>query len=335
MTSQLRHQAAMTKYLLIGGNGVIGHFVARRLVAQGHRPIVMSRGGDTTLIADIVDDCDLMRADMTDAARVNEVVRDGGVTHILHLGAALPSVTEIDPIAAIRLNLEGSANVLEAARKNGVKRVVMASSKAVYGEVSGEYRAPTNRPIPESQSDPATMYGITKFSSEMLGRWYARTHGFEFIALRFAATVGPGKIARHGGSYSRYSVVLEHAMGGKPVVIRNGADAVCDVIFNDEAARGIVCAMQSSSARHDVYNIATGTGFTLRDYAAAVKRRFPAAEISFDELKAGAGSGSGDFVLDPARARDELQFIADSNLDNIVGGYVSTMELLGLAPDLH
>ncbi len=324
----------MSKYLLIGGNGVIGHFVARRLVGQGHRPIVLSRGGDTTLIADIVNQCELVRADMTDAAAMDNVVRQHDVTHILHLGAALPSVTEVDPMAAIRLNMEGTANVLEAARNNGVRRVVMASTKAVYGEVAGEYRAPTLRPVPESRANPATMYGITKYGSEMLGQWYARAHGIEFIALRFGATIGPGKIARHGGSYSRYSVVLEHAMGGKPVVIRNGADAVCDVIFNDEAARGIVAALQVDKPRHGVYNIATGTGFTLRDYAAAVKRRFPSADITVDDPKPGSGSGSGDFILDPTLAREDLGFSADANVDNIVAGYVAAMVRLGLTPDL-
>lgn len=325
----------MSNYLLIGGNGVIGHFVARRLVGQGLRPVVMSRSGDTGLIADIAQQCESVRADITDPLSVDEVVRSHGITHILHLGAALPSVTEVDPVAAIRLNMEGTANVLEAARKHAVKRVVMASTKAVYGEVTGDHRAPTLRPVPESLANPSTMYGITKYSCEMLGRWYARNHGVEFIALRFGATVGPGKIARHGGSYSRYSVMLEHSMGGKPVVIRQGADAPCDVIFNDEAARGIVCTLQVEKPKHDVYNIATGTGFTLRDYAAAVTRRFPSAQITVSDTAAGTGSGSGDFFLDPTLAREDLGFSASSDVDAVVAGYVATMERLGLAPDLR
>ena len=322
----------MHKYLVVGGNGVIGHFVARRLVKEGHRPVIMSRGGDTTLISDILNQCDNVRGDMTDAKSVDDIVRTHRISHIVHLGAALPSVTEVNPAAAIRLNVEGTANVLEAARSNGVKRVVMASTKAVYGRVKGEFQAPTYAPVPETLAAPETVYGITKWTSELLGRWYRKNHGIEFIALRFAATIGPGKIARHGGSYSRYSVIVESAMAGKPVEINSGADAVCDALFNDEGARGVICALQARDPKYDVYNIATGTGFTLRAFAAVVKRRYPEAEISISpDARDG---GASNFILDASRAREDLNFVADSSIDRIVAAYVSTMQLLGLAPDV-
>jgi UDP-glucose 4-epimerase len=320
----------MNKYLLIGGNGVIGHFVARRLVGEGHRPIVMSRGGDTTLISDILDQCVNVRADMTDRAALDNIVGSNGVTHIVHLGAALPSVTEVDPIAATRLNIEGTVNVLEAAKTHGVKRVVMASTKAVYGRVSGQHAAPTYLPVPETAADPVTVYGITKRTCELLGRWYQKTHGIEFIALRFAATIGPGKIARHGGSYSRYSVVVENAMAGKPVDIPSGADEVCDLLYNDEAARGVICALHASQPLHDIYNIATGTGFTMRQYAEAVRRLYPDADISIGNKP----STNANFVHDVSRARTDLGFVSDANVDHIVRDYIATMRLLGLTPDI-
>lgn len=322
----------MEKYLVIGGNGVIGHFVARRLVRQGHRPVIMSRGGDTTLIADILARCDNLRGDMTDAKLVDQIVRTNRISHIVHLGAVLPSVSEVNPPLAIRLNVEGTANVLEAAKNNGVKRVVMASSKGVYGRAKGQYDAPSYTPIPETLADPDNVYGISKWTSELLGRWYRQKHGVEFVALRFGATIGPGKIARHGGSFSRYSVVIENAMAGKPVEINSGADAICDGLFNDEAARGVICALQTPDVKHDVYNIATGTGFTLREYAAAVTRLYPKADISIPSNT--RSSGAGNIVLDVSRARADLDFVADSNVDRMLEAYVCTMKLLGLAPDV-
>ena len=320
----------MNKYLIVGGNGVIGHFVARRLVRAGHRPVIMSRGGDTTLINDIRPRCDNLRGDITDRKSVDDIVGSNGITHIVHLGAALPSLTEVDPAAATRLNIEGTANILEAAKNHGVKRVVMASSKAVYGNVSGEYAAPAYRPVPETASNPVTVYGITKWTCELLGQWYQQTHGIEFIALRFGATIGPGKIARHGGSYSRYSVVVENAMAGKPVNIKSGADEVCDILYNDEAARGLICALDAPKPKHSVYNIATGTGFTMRQYADAVKRLYPGADISIGR----APSQGVNFVLDGSRAQGDLDFTADSDVDHIVRDYVATMRLLGLEPDM-
>jgi len=322
----------MHKFLVIGGNGVLGHFVTRGLVKEGHRPVVLSRGGDATLIVDVLKHCDNVRGDITDRKFIDDIVRTHSISHIVHLAAALPSIAEVDPAAAIRLNVEGTAHVLEAARNNGVKRVVMASTKAVYGRVKGSFAPPTYAPVPETCAAPETVYGISKWTSELLGRWYANKYGIEFVALRFGATIGPGKIARHGGSFSRYSVIIESAMAGKPVVIDSGADEICDGLFNAEAARGVICALLADKPKFDVYNIATGTGFTLREYAAAVKRLFPEASISV-----GTDSrppSTSNFILDASRAREEWDFVADSSVDHIVAAYVSTMQLLGLAPDV-
>lgn len=318
--------------LVIGGHGVIGHFVARRLVARGERPVLLSRSADPTLVADIVGACDHLRGDMTDAAGLDAVMREHRITQVVHLGAALPALTERDPVAAVRLNTEGTAAVLDAACRHGVQRVVLASSKAVYGPMKGEHGAPTLRPASETLTPvPNTVYGITKLAAEQLGAWYRRRHGLEVVSLRFAATIGPGKIARHGGSYSRYSVLLEHGMSGAAVTIDSAADSVCDGLYNDEAARGILCALDARAPSHDVYNIATGTGFTLRQFAAAVQRLFPAAR--FDIAPVQGDGGAMNFVLDPSRARDDLGFVADADLDRIVAAYVQTMRQLGLAPD--
>jgi UDP-glucose 4-epimerase len=321
----------VARYLVIGGNGVIGHFVTRRLVAQGHRPVVMSRGGDPALIADVVDSCEMAIGDVTDADCVDRMMRSNAISHVVHLGAVLPNVAEADPARGIRANVEGTAVVLEAARKNAVRRVVMASSKAVYGPGRGAFAHPTYKPIPEDAPlMPTTVYGVSKVAAEQLARVYRRTHGLEVASLRFGATIGPGKIARHGGSFSRFSTILENAMAGKSVVVASAGDAVCDSLFNDDVARGIICALEAPVLASDVFNIATGTGFSLRDYAAAVKRVYPHADIS---VAAGHGDAmSTSFVLDATRAREELGFVADPDVDHIVANYIAAMDRLGLRP---
>jgi UDP-glucose 4-epimerase len=293
--------------------------------------VVMSRSGDTTLIADVRDSCDIVSADVTDAGAVEEIIRTYRISHIVHLGAALPRVAEESPGVGVRINTEGTANVLGAAARNRVARVVMASSKAIYGRVQGEFGSPTYKPIPEdTPPKPATIYGISKLAAELLGRWYMQKHGLEVVALRFGSTIGPGKIARHGGAFSRYSLILEGAMAGAPVEISHGGDAVCDALFNDDAARGIVRAVKAPALKHESYNIATGAGFTLCDYAAAVKRRYPKAEIAI-----GAGPASPDSmncILDVSRARQDLDFVVTNDLDDIVAGYIATMRRIRLAP---
>jgi UDP-glucose 4-epimerase len=268
---------------------------------------------------------------MSDAKDVEAIVAGNRITHIAHLGAVLPSVSEVDPAQGVRLNVEGTANVLEAARRCGVKRVIMASSKAAYGPARGTHAAPHYVPVPETlQPEPNTVYGITKYSSEMLGNWYAATYGTEFAALRFGATIGPGKIERHGGNFSRYSVIIEHGMAGIPVEVKKDADALCDALYNDDAARGIRLALTTARLNHSVYNIATGTGFSLRDLAEGVRRRFPQADFSITSDAPGIKPGGGNVILDASRAREDLGFEASPDVDHIVNAYVNTMALLGL-----
>lgn len=321
----------MSKYLVIGGNGVIGHFLTRQIVALGQRPVVMSRSGDTELIRDIAAQCDVVRGDITDAAGMDVLLRDHGITAIAHLGASLPAAADKDPAMGMRVNSEGTAIVLAAAVKIGIKRVILASSKNVYGPARGPHTNPEYAPIPEDyRPDPQSIYGIGKLASEFLGRWYARNHGIEFAALRFGATVGPGKISRHGSHYSRYNVILESAMAGKPLAVPAGGDALCDTIFNDDAARAILALLQAPALKHDLYNIATGTGISLKDFAAAAKRAFPGADLT---IGSGFGiTGSQSFILDARRMREEFGFIADPSPDRLVARYAETMQLLGLKP---
>lgn len=319
------------RYLVIGGNGVIGHFLTRQLVGQGHRPVVMSRSGDRGLIQDVADRCAVVKGDITAADFLEAVLREHRITHIAHLGASLPHVADADPAYGMRVNAEGTAHVLAAALKTGVARVVMTSTKAVYGPATGRYTHPHYDPMPEDhRPEPYNVYGIGKLASEQLGRWYAAKHGLQFVALRMGATIGPGKISRHGGMFSRYSVILESAMLGKPVEVPSGGDGLCDMLFNDDAARGIRAALQARELKHDLYNICSGTGVTMKQYAAAARRLFPAANLSI-----GDGfdlTGLQSFILDARRAREELGFSADGDVDRIVGRYVATMKQLGIAP---
>jgi nucleoside-diphosphate-sugar epimerase len=318
------------KVLVIGGNGVIGHFVTRRLAARGERPVVMSRGGDPALLVDIEGAYDMVNGDVTDAERVDQIMKAHEITHVVHLGAVLPNIAETDPAKGIRANVEGTAIVLDAARKNGAKRVILASSKAVYGPTRGEFGPKDYRPMPEDTPlAPNTVYGISKVAAEELARFFKRTHGLEVASLRFGATIGPGKIARHGGAFSRFSIIVENPLAGRPVSIESGGDALCDSLFNDDVARGILCALDVPVLESDVYNIATGTGFSLKDYAAGVRRLCLDAEISIGPGYGGANSTN--CVLDVRRARDELGFfVEDPSVDHILRRYVATMEQLGL-----
>jgi UDP-glucose 4-epimerase len=316
--------------LVIGGTGVIGHFVTRQLVEQGYRPVVLTVSGRADLIADVADRCAIVTGDILDADSLTKLMAEHQTTHIVHLGAFLKP--EQDPVRAIKVCVEGMANVLNAAKANGVKRVVHTSTKGVYGPVRGEFAHPSYKPLVEDMPEkPASVYGTVKLAGEHLGRIYHARHGIEWVAVRFGSTIGPAKSQRHGNT-NPYSKMIENAMLGVPAQIEKGGDAVTDSIFNGDAADGVVRALHAEKPA-SVYNIASGYGFTLRDFADAVRTVYPKAEI-----EVGPGTQwlhpdtTGHCVLDISRARQDLGYKPRHDIRGIVSAYVATMERLGLEP---
>ena len=323
--------ATDARYLVIGGTGVIGHYVTRRLIDEGHRPVVLTVSGNTRLIDDVLDGVDVEVGDIVDGAALNEIVAARTITHIAHLGAFLGG--EDDPARAARVNVEGMTNVLEAARVNGVKRVVFTSTKGVYGPVKGVYGHPTYQPLTEDlPCAPARIYACFKLACEHLGRVYREQYGIEFVALRFASTIGPAKTQRHGQT-SVHSKMIENAALGVPAHFEKGGDAVTDVIYNDDAAHGIFCALDAPSPPSALYNIGAGYGITLGQFADAIRETYPNAEI---EIGPGTQylhpATTGHCVMDVSRARDELGFAPRYDERTMVPAYIAMMERQGLEP---
>jgi UDP-glucose 4-epimerase len=324
MTNEARH-------MVIGGTGVIGHFVTRRLVEQGHRPVVITVSGDTSLIRDVEERVIIAKSDIVEGEALNMLVESHAITHITHLGANIG--VEGNPVRSARVYVEGMVNVMEAARLNGVRRVVFTSTKGVYGPVKGEHSYPTYRPLTEDvQAAPATIRGSYKLASEHIGRIYRDRYGIEFAALRFASTIGPAKTQRHD-STSVHSKMIENSMLGIPCVINEGGDAVTDVIYNDDAARGIIAALEAGSLPEHVYNIGSGYGITLAEFAVGVQEHYPQATFEI-----GPGTQylhpdtSGHCVLDIGRARRDLAFEPSYDSAATVAAYVSMMARIGVEP---
>jgi len=320
--------------MVVGGTGALGHFVVRALLARGIRPVVVSASGNKDLLTDVLDRITLVRGDVRDRAAIAQVVADHRPQAIAHLGATVNAITEADPPAAIRVGAEGTANVLDAARASGVRRVIYASAKAVYGPALGRFGYPTFDMLTEDlPPNPLSVYAITKLAGEGLGRWYMRNHGIEFAALRFGSTLGPGKLRHHGNTSGMLSRILESAMADAPIIVEKGGEAVTDVVFNGDAAAAIVGALFAPVLNHSVYNVATGSGITLHDFAAAVRRRFPKADITIGPGPQYLRSDSaGHCILDISRACADFGYAPSTDLDWMIDEYLAVMKVLGLAP---
>ena len=184
--------------LVTGAAGFIGMHVAERLLDRGEQVIgvdVFNDYYDPRLKAARAarlegrDGFRMVRADIADHAQMRALVSDAGVKRIVHLAAQAGVRYSLEnPFAYERSNLAGHLSMLEAARHNGVKHLVYASSSSVYGD----------RPLEGSgfreddpTTDPVSLYAATKRSCELLSQSYARLYGFPQSGLRFFTVYGP------------------------------------------------------------------------------------------------------------------------------------------------
>lgn len=317
--------------LITGGAGVIGSWVVRRLVEQGVRPVTYDLRGETTLIKDIVDKLDMVAGDVLDLPRILHTVAEYGVQRIIHTAAMLTPEAQANPHMAVKVNVEGTVNVLEAARITGVRRVVFTSSKGVYGNITGDQAHPTYTPVTEDHpKTPGTVYDATKLAAEHLGLNYWRDYGVDFIALRFAMTYGPGKTFRHSKVIP--CRIIENAMMGEAISVPQGGDQADDMVYVKDIAQAVVLACYVENPQHRIFNVGTGKGLTLVELGEEVRKVFPKASIQIGPGLDYLGTGGSYYsILDISRARRELGYVPKYDLNAAVMDYVENVKRLGIA----
>jgi UDP-glucose 4-epimerase len=172
--------------LVTGGAGFIGSNLVETLVSSGNEVRVLDDASTGSLdnLEGIEPAPEVVVRDIRDREAVGEAVR--GVEVVYHL-AALPSVARsvADPLGTHQVNVDGTLNVLQAARRGGVRRVVYASSSSVYGDTA---RLPKGEEMPLSPQSP---YAASKAAGEGYCRAFARVYGLETVSLRFFNVFGP------------------------------------------------------------------------------------------------------------------------------------------------
>ncbi|MGD9920902.1 MAG: NAD-dependent epimerase/dehydratase family protein [Pseudorhodoplanes sp.] len=314
------------KVLITGGMGVIGAEASRRFVKEGHRPVLFARHRDDNLIGDLADRVDIELGDITDLPRLMDVIKRNAITHIVHAAAFVGAVSQANPALSIQVNVNGTVNVLEAARLFEIKRVVFTSAKGVYGPLSGEFGYPEYRPVPEDMpKNPKRIYDSAKLMGEHLCVYYNNNMGVDTVVLRFATTYGPGKTARHG-KMGVTSQIVEAPVAGKPFRIAQGGDEKDDFIYNKDSALGIYLATIASDPKSRIYNIGSGVGSTLRDFERVLRKLLPNPDI---EIGPGLNFLGMPYpahgVYDVSRARDELGFRPEYDIERGVADYIESL----------
>jgi len=294
-------------YLITGGCGFIGSHIAEALVAEGHKVIAYDNlsSGYLKNIAHLRDKVEFVKADVRD---LDSLIRScKRVDYVFH-EAALVSVFESveQPVVNNDVNITGTMNVLLAARANGVKRVVMASSAANYGNDPRLPKREDMTPLPESP------YALAKICDEYYMSIFHKLYGIETTCLRYFNVYGPRQdpSSMYSGVISKFNDVVKS--GATPMIFGDGQQTR-DFVFVKDIVQGNMLAMHSPNAgKGDVYNIATGSTTTLVQLLEAVARQYG------KEVKP---------VFKDARAGDIRHSYADISRAKTVLGYAPKYDI--------
>lgn len=310
--------------VLVTGSGLVGSQIARLLVEGGERPVLFDLAPELDAIADIVDPAQLtlVQGDVLNPLDLVRVLRAERITHVIHT-AANPLLTvgaQRQPASAIRVNIMGTTNVLEAARAFGVERVVFTSSAVLaHYLVGGRDR---DDPLKEeAYPRPSTFYATTKQAAENLGLCYARWFGVDFVAVRFAAVVGPWRGRGGGGGPSQtFRELIERSLAGREAALPRRRT---EWLYSKDAAAAVLLALRAKGLESRVFNIGAGRVVSAEDVAAAVRRAVPGARIRIDQPDAVAPAPEMHGPLDLTRARAELGYAPGYDLDAAIDDYVA------------
>ena len=242
--------------MVTGGAGFIGSGLSKALVEKGHEVVVFDNFflGAEKNIADIKSRIKLVKADITDAAAVESASK--GCNVIFNEAAASSSpMFRKELRRSIAVNIDGFVNVMDAAVKNGVKRVVYASTSSIYGNMKP--------PLTEDMKCvPVNMYASTKLMNEHIALLIGAENGIETVGLRYMSVYGPGEESK-GGFANLVSQFLWAMKKDESPVIYGDGTQTRDFTYVKDVVKANMLAMESGKRLNDVFNVGTGNETSL------------------------------------------------------------------------
>jgi len=252
------------KVLVTGGGGFIGSNLVRALVERGDNVRVLDNfsTGIRANLADLLGDVELVEGELRSYERVHAATR--GVEVVFHEGA-LPSVPRSvhDPLTTSAVNVEGTLNVLLAARDEGIRRVVFASSSSVYGS-SGELpRVETANP------DPISPYGVSKLAAERFCVSFSRVYPLETVALRYFNVFGPNQdpTSQYAAVVPRFITAIAE---GRAVAVYGDGEQRRDFTYVANVLEANFLAAEADGVSGAILNVATGRSTTVNELAETI-----------------------------------------------------------------
>ena len=294
-------------WLVTGGAGFIGSHIVKHLVA-GNQPVRVLDNfstGNPARLDGLAGKVEVIEGDIRDEALVHRAM--AGIEIVLHQ-AAQPSVPQsmLDPVTTYAVNLTGTLNLLKAARDANVRRVVLASTSAVYG----------NDPTPVKSEllipKPVSPYASSKLATEGVAEVFTYAYGLPCVALRYFNVYGPGQDPN-----SAYAAVIPKVIdlmhqGELPTIFGDGGQTR-DFVYVGDVVEANMIAARAPAAPANVYNIASGRAVTILDMVGTL-----AALLGTDATVRHLPERAGDIrdsLADVSKAKRDLGFIAATSLE--------------------
>ena len=293
--------------LVTGGAGYIGSAVVEELLADGHIPVVydsLVAGHPEAVLHGVA----LVRGELFDGALLRRTLAEHGVEAVIHLAAFLqPNESMTNPGKYFQNNVAGSIALLNAMADMGVRRFILSSTCAIFGD-------PQRLPIDEDHPrQPISPYGVSKYLIEQMLPWYELAHGIRFACMRYFNACGA--TAEHGEDHDPeihlVPLILQVALGQREHIKIFGTDydtrdgtCIRDYIHISDLARAHVLALAPLAEGSRNFNLGNGDGFTVREVIDAARRVTGHAIPAVEE-----GRRAGDppvMISDSRRARAEL-----------------------------
>ena len=254
------------RYLVTGGAGFIGSNTVDELARRGHNVVVLDdlSGGKLENLSGTNGKIEILQHSVTDLEKLHQACR--GVDYVLHLSARTSVPRSVkDPLETNRVNVDGTLNVLVAARDAKVKRVVFAGSSSVYGETP---TLPKREDMPPA---PISPYGLSKLAGEIYGQVFQRCYGLEFVSLRYFNVFGPRQDP--GSPYSGVLSLFNAAvLGGTQPTVYGDGEQSRDFTYVGNVVEANLLACEAKRAAGLAINIGTGSRYTLNQTLALLEK---------------------------------------------------------------
>lgn len=264
--------------LITGGAGFIGSNLTKYLLRHGFFVRVFDNlfTGKKENLEDVADEIDFIEGDICDREAINDAM--DGVDYVFHL-AAIPSVQRSidDPVTTNKINIEGTLNVLVAAKEKGVKRLVYASSSSVYGNSKTIIRE-ESQPV-----SPASPYALSKYAGEKYCQLFYQIYGLETVCLRYFNVFGPGQ-----DPTSQYAAVVPKFIyqlkSGNSVTVYGDGSQTRDFTFVENVVEANLLAVSASGIGGEIFNVACGKRTTVVQLASYISEIMKREDVKIQYL---------------------------------------------------